>query len=672
MAGAAAALGLALRARGALWRAAAMAVLAAALLNPSLIEEERNPRKDVAVVVVDQTKSQEIGERRAQSEAALSALEAKLEEFDDLELRVVRVPESAAPGALPRDGTYLFEALGNALADVPRRRVAGAVFITDGQIHDIPEEGAPPPLDAPLHILLAGERGERDRRLVLEQAPRFGLVGQQLKVTVKVDDGDGAGGTARLVIRREQGDEAQFDVRVGAPQTIQLPIDHPGENVFEIVADAGAEELTLENNRAVVVVNGVHDRLRVLLVSGEPYPGERIWRNLLKSDPAVDLIHFTILRPPEKLDLTPVRELSLISFPIQELFEAKLPEFDLVIFDHYQRRGLLPGAYYDNIVNYVRAGGALLEVAGPDFAAVDSLYRSPLADILPGAPTGELIERGYRAQVTETGHRHPVTAEITGADGDDPQWGRWFRQIEAEARGGEVLMDGIGNRPLLILNRAGGGRVAQLLSDQIWLWSRGFESGGPHGELMRRLAHWLMKEPELEENALSARVRGNRMEITRRSLEPVETPVTVTAPSGAARDVQLGPEENGQSRAAITVDEPGLYRLSDGVRSAMAAVGTLQPVELADVRATAEKIQPRAAQSGGGVIWLADGTEIGARRIKRDGLAADDSGPVNWLGFIANRDYVVTGVREVPLMPAALVLIAALGALALAWRREGM
>lgn len=668
-------LAVALRSRGAFWRFLIFAILTLVLVNPTLVGEERNPRKDVAVIVVDQSRSESIGKRQQRAESALAQVDSALAEYKDLEVRIVRAPE---PGreqgahALPRDGTYLFEALAQALSDVPRRRVAGAVMITDGEIHDIPEDLKRLPIDAPLHVLLTGERGERDRRLVIEQTPRFGLVGQNLKITLKVDDGEGASGTARLTIRRDEGDAISDDVRVGQKQTIELPIDHPGENVFEIEAEAGPDELTLENNRAVVVVNGVHDRLRVLLISGEPYPGERVWRNLLKSDPAVDLIHFTILRPPEKLDLTPVRELSLISFPIEELFEVKLREFDLVIFDHYKRRGLLPPEYYDNIVNYVKDGGALLEVAGPDFATDASLYRSSLSEVLPGAPTGDVTERGFRPTVTEVGHRHPVTAELTGADGAEPKWGRWFRQIDADPKEGEVLMDGVNARPLLILDRFGKGRVAQLLSDQIWLWSRGFESGGPHAELIRRLAHWLMKEPELEENALAARVQGNRMQITRRSLEPVNALVTVTAPSGAKREIDLGPETHGEAQATIIVDEPGLYHLTDGARSAVGAVGIIQPIEMADVRTTDAKVKDVVAATGGGILWLADGEEFDTRRIARGRSGFGKSAGTPWLGFVANRDYVVTGVHETPLLPAAVLLLLGLGALALAWRREGM
>ena len=128
----------------------------------------------------------------------------------------------------------------------------------------------------------------------------------------------------------------------------------------------------------MVSIDGVRDKLRVLLVSGEPHAGERTWRNLLKSDASVDLVHFTILRPPEKQDGTPINELSLIAFPTRELFQQKINEFQLIIFDRYARQGVLPIIYFDNIARYVRDGGAVLVAAGPDYASPTSIWRTPL------------------------------------------------------------------------------------------------------------------------------------------------------------------------------------------------------------------------------------------------------------------------------------------------------
>jgi hypothetical protein len=458
-------------------------------------------------------------------------------------------------------------------------------------------------------------------------------------------------------------------VPIGRDVPVSIPIDHGGPNVLELEVEPGSRELTLANNRAAVVVNGVRDRLRVLLVSGEPHAGERVWRNILKSDPSVDLVHFTILRPPEKQDGTPIRELSLIAFPIRELFDVKLDDFDLIIFDRYSRRGIIPQAYVENVVRYVRKGGAFLEAAGPSFGTPMSLFRTPLGEILPTEPTGNVFEEGYKPQLTDVGRRHPVTEDLPGAGkpGDAPSWGRWFRQVEARVHNGTAIMRGERGDPLLVLDRVGKGRVAQLLSDQMWLWARGFEGGGPQGELLRRLAYWLMKEPDLEENDLRASVEGDRLVVTRQSLEPDDRPVTVTLPDGTTQSLTLTPEHGGHSSGALPISQMGLYRASDGAHTALAAAGPLNPVEFADVRATPEKLAPLAQASGGGVFWIGTGTIPEIRRVSA-GRAASGH---NWLGLRQNGDYVVTGFSELPLLPAFAALLLTVGLLIAAWRREG-
>ncbi|MCA0451719.1 MAG: hypothetical protein LCH62_18420, partial [Proteobacteria bacterium] len=447
--------------------------------------------------------------------------------------------------------------------------------------------------------------------------------------------------------------------------------DKAGQTIFEIEVEAGPRELTLENNRQVVVVNGVRDRLRVLLVTGEPHPGERTWRNLLKSDPSVDLVHFTILRPPEAQDFTPVNELSLIAFPIRELFEVKLREFDLVIFDRYRRRDVLAQVYLDNIVRYVRGGGALLIAVGPNFSSPNSLFNSPLGQIMPGIPTGQTFEQSYLPGLSPVGRRHPVTADLPGGAGTTPEWGRWFRHVDTEPRRGQVLMNGVADRPLLLLDRVGEGRVAQMMSDNIWLWARGYDGGGPHAELLRRVAHWLMKEPELEENDLKARVRGNRVEVERRAIDPVATPVRVQGPDDFSTELRLADSRGGRQTAVFVAEKPGLYRLTDGERSTLAAVGAVNPTETADVRTTDKLMRPVAEASGGQIAWLQDGVpELRRVRPGRE-MGGQISATRNWIGFRANGDYVVAGVAQTPLMPGLLTFLAALTLLLIAWRREG-
>ena len=655
--------------RGVGLRAAALAVLVLALTNPRAVRENREPRPDVAVVVVDQSDSQAVGGRAAQREAALDTVRGALSRFDDLELKIVRTGDASDDDA--ERGTRLFAALAQTLAQIPRQRFAGAVLITDGQVHDVPADPAALPV-GPLHVLLTGARGETDRRLVIEKAPSYGIVGNEVGVAYRIEDHDARQGTgvrrkmARVSLRRDGIEMESVLVPVGKSERFSFVLEHAGPTVLELEVSPATDELSTLNNRAVVNVNGVRDRLRVLLISGQPHAGERTWRNLLKSDPSVDLVHFTILRPPEKDDFTPLNELALIVFPVQELFEIKLKGFDLIVFDRYVLRDVVPPSYLRNIAKYLRHGGAILLAVGPEFAGVRSLFHSPLGAVMPAKPTGRVLERGFVPALTDVGRRHPVTAVLVNGKADTPRWGRWFRQVEAGQGGGVVLLQGVDERPLLILDRVGKGRVAQLMSDHIWLWARGFEGGGPQAELLRRLAHWLMKEPDLEEEGLRGRIRDGRLAIERRSLSPGPPQVTVTAPSGATRTVELQAAGGGLSKAAVKTDETGLYRLDDGTNTVLVASGAVNPVELSDLRATAERLAPVAKATGGGIAWIADG--VPDLRRTRPGRTASGR---DWMGFTRNGSYVVTGVTQVPLLPGFLVLVLVVGGMMAAWYREG-
>jgi len=662
-----AAFGLWRRAPGIWWRALAVTTLLLALANPTLIEEERETLSDVALVVVDRSPSQKIADREAQTERALGGLLERLGRLPDLETQVIEAGADALTGK--EEGTQLFAAVREALGNLPRGRVGGVLIVSDGQIHDVPETLDQLGLDAPVHLLLTGSEDEGDRRLTVTHAPSYGIVGRSLSLTFRVDDLPEGGGTAQVTMRQDGGEPRVMTVPVGREHEAEFELNRRGPSVIELEVEPGPRELSELNNRVAIEVNGVRDRLRVLLVSGEPHSGERAWRNILKSDPAVDLVHFTILRPPEKQDGTPIRELSLIAFPTRELFEVKLDEFDLIIFDRYRRRGVLPSIYLDNIARYVEEGGALLEAVGPSFATPLSLYRTPLGRVLPGEPSGFVYEQGYRPAVTEIGHRHPVTAELPGATDDEgmPSWGRWFRQIDVDAASGVTVMDGVDGRPLLILDRVGEGRVAQVLSDHMWLWSRGFEGGGPQADLLRRVAHWLMKEPDLEEEDLRAHVEDGALEVVRRSLSLEQPPIEVTQPDGEVTTLTLESGDAGRAVGRLAVEQSGLYRVSDGQRTTLAAVGPLNPLEFTDLRSTAEPLAALTAASQGGVARVGAGDLPELRKVK----PGRDRHGRGWLGVQANGAYLVTGISQIPVLPAVLVLLLALGAAVAAWLREG-
>ncbi|MCI5086906.1 MAG: hypothetical protein MRY67_13385 [Rhodovulum sp.] len=646
-------------------RAVAAVCLLAALANPSFQREQRDGLTDIVIAVVDESSSQTLSDRAAQTDAALTRVRAEIAAMDRTELRVVRVPDGA-----DNSGTALMAAMAEAVAQEPAARLAGAILITDGQVHDIDRA---PVIDAPTHVLLTGRDTDWDRRLFIQDTPAFAILDEETTITLRVED-QGAlpadlSPNARLSIAIDGAAAQTFNVPVGRDIEIPLTVTHAGINVVQIAIDAQEGELTDRNNAAALRINGVRDRLRVLLVSGEPHPGERTWRNLLKSDSAVDLVHFTILRPPEKQDGVPVSELSLIAFPTRELFLEKIEEFDLIIFDRYKRRGILPSIYLDNVRQYVENGGAVLIAAGPDFASADSLFRSPLSEILPAAPTSRVIEDPYLPVITDTGARHPVTAGMQDdwlrQNGDEP-WGRWVRQVELDAGAGDVVMSGHSDSPLLVLNREGEGRVALLGSDHAWLWSRGFEGGGPQLDLLRRLAHWMMKEPELEEEALTAISEGRDIEITRRTLAQGARDVTLTTPSGEVVIVPLTEDAAGRFTAQIEDAEIGLYRIRDADLETVVAVGPAAPKEFENTIASAEILEPVMAQARGGSLRLEDG--MPDIRQVREGRVASGRG---WIGITPRQAFVTTDVMLFPLAPAWLMLMLVAAMTLWGWLREG-
>ncbi|MFL5337122.1 MAG: hypothetical protein ACJ8H8_29085 [Geminicoccaceae bacterium] len=647
------------RARGAAWRAVFLTLVLLFLANPILRREQREPLDDLELMLSDRSPSQGLGERPAQHDAAERELRERLGRLPGVELREVRMDGES------REGTRLFTRLQEAMAESDRARLGAVIALTDGQAHDAPTDPAKFAPGAPLHVLLTGHPDESDRQLVVLQAPGFGVVGEPQTLELRVDDAAEPGADVPITLRQDGQVVRQFTVRPGAPTQVPFTLGKAGTTVIEVEAAARPGELTNLNNRATVQVSGVRDRLRVLVVSGQPYPGLRVWRNLLKADPAVDLVHFTILRPPEKQDGTPIRELALIAFPSRELFEVKLKEFDLIIFDNYSRRGLLPLVYLENIARYVEEGGALLEAAGPQFAEPLSLYRTPLARVLPGRPSGEVFERGYKPVVTELGRNHPVTANLGGAG--EPEWGRWFRQLDVETEDSQILMTGVSDRPLLVLKRVGQGRVAQLLSDHAWLWARGFEGGGPQALLLRRLVHWLMKEPQLEEEALRASTAGNEIVVERQSLKSEPIDAVVTSPSGRELPLHLAPVEGGSVQGRFKAEEDGVYRITAGEHTAYASPRPIAAVELADMRATERVVTPTVEATGGSVRWLAQEGVPDLRRVD-PGRRAYGRG---WLGIERHGAYRVLGMNETPLLPAWLALALLLGAAVVAWWREG-
>jgi hypothetical protein len=653
------------RPRGAAVRVAALVLLALALANPSFTREDREPLTSVVAVIVDKSPSQNFGDRTKQTAAAQEALVDSLKKIKGLEVRVVDAGQADGE----TDGTKLFGALSSALSDVPVERVAGAFLITDGRVHDIPANAGAIGFQAPVHALITGVKNERDRRIAISAAPRFGIVGQTQTVTYRLDDQGVTGERARIVIRRDGEVIGERSMQSGQTSSVDIDIKHAGPNIVEIEASPLEGELTLVNNRAVVAIDGVRDRLRVLLVSGEPHSGERTWRNLLKSDASIDLVHFTILRPPEKQDGTPINELSLIAFPTRELFQQRINDFQLIIFDRYARQGVLPIAYFDNIARYVRAGGAVLVSAGPDYASTTSIWRTPLDSVLPAEPVG-VTEKPFYAHLSDTGKRHPVTRGLEGSASEPPHWSRFFRTVDTRNATGAPVMTGADGKPLLLLSRYGEGRVALLLTDHIWLWARGYEGGGPHLDLLRRMSHWLMQQPDLDEEALRLQVQGHDLMVTRQTMADSVAPVTVTSPSGTTRELTLNAGEPGEWHATLPANELGLWQATDGTLKALINVGPTNPKEFSEVTSTTELLKPLTQATGGDTQRVVDGSRIDLPRIAPVRSSSVFHGD-GWMGVRLRDASVVRGVGVLPIFAGLIGLLLLLGAFAATWVREG-
>src|SRR5438876_557624 len=653
------------RSRGAAVRVAALALILLALANPSFTREDREPLSSVAAVVIDKSPSQNFGDRTRETARAQEALVDALKKVKGLEVRVFEAGQADGE----TDGTKLFGALSLALSDVPVDRVAGAFLVTDGRVHDIPANAGAIGFQAPVHALITGAKDERDRRIAISAAPRFGIVGQTQTITYRLDDQGVTGERAKVVIRRDGEVISERTLSSGQTSSVDIDIKHAGPNIVEIEASPLDNELTLVNNRAVVAIDGVRDKLRVLLVSGEPHSGERTWRNLLKSDPSVDLVHFTILRPPEKQDGTPINELSLIAFPTRELFQQKINEFQLIIFDRYARQGVLPIAYFDNIARYVRSGGAVLVAAGSDYASQTSIWRTPLDTVLPAEPVG-VTEKPFYAHLSGTGKRHPAQRGPGGSASEPPRWSRFFRAVETRNATGAPVMTGADGKPLLLLSRFGEGRVALLLSDHIWLWARGYEGGGPHLDLLRRMSHWLMKQPDLDEEALRLQVQGHDLVVLRQSMADSVAPVTVTSPTGATRGLTLSASGPGTWRTTIPANELGLWQATDGTLKALLNVGPTNPKEISEVTSTIEMLKPLVQATGGDARRVVDGCILDLPRIVAVRASSIFHGD-GWMGVKMRDASVVRGGGGLPLFAGLIGLLLLLGAFAATWLREG-
>ncbi len=646
--------GLYLVRRGRAWltRALALTLIAAAISNPLWVRENREALPSTVAIVVDQSSSMGVADRRAIANEVSARLQSQLAALENVTVQLVET----RPGA---SETQLAAAMTSALADTPRDQIAGTILITDGQAHDIPDAVSDLEEFGPIHSLVIGSEDETDRRIQIVSAPSYGIVGDEAVMQILVTASDTITTTVEVSVNGEP--TQRILVETGRPTDIPVTIDRRGPNTVTVEIPEAANELTSANNITAMTLTGIRDSLRVLLITGEPHRGGRAWRDLLKSDPMVDLVHFTILRPPHKQDATPTDELALIPFPTNELFEDKLREFDLIIFDRYRRRGVLHLRYLDNIARYVDQGGALIISAGEPFAGPASLHRTPLASVLPLSPTGVIETQRFVPQISELGGRHSITNTL-----DQSTFGPWYRYIGAREVTGDVLMTTEDGQPLLAVDRVGEGRVAELMSDQLWLWARGHEGGGPFAELVRRTVHWTMREPELEEERLTLRTEGEDIIANLTSLSPTPESLNIIFPDGRENAYGWAENEYGVQEVRLPSDQLGLYRASVGELESIFLNGPAQPREFADLLSTTDVLAPLSETTNGVITRLTAADETPELRMTSRG-----GGDTSWIGLRDRQAYAVRDASSRPILPTWLVAGMLFGLLLLAWRREG-
>lgn len=652
--------------KGSLWRFLAFLFFVIVFFRPYFQIEHREAIKNTIALVIDRSPSQKLEKRAQDTDKAVALLKEKFKKLKNIQLRCI---EAGNSNGGEDSASFLFTALEKNLADLPSAQIGGAIFITDGQIHDIPKNISDLGFSAPINALITGNPEGFDRKIRFLSVPKFGFVKQPLQLSFIVED-EKAKADSKIVSNRQalaaltiNGEEVESkQVIIGEKNTFTFLTPHTGKNLVQISTPLISDELSTLNNSDIASVNGLRQNLHVLLISGEPSNGERNWRDLLKSDPSVQFVHFNVLRSLEKVDDTPIADLSLVVFPTTDLFMHKIQNFDLVIFDRYQDYHTFPNSYYANIARYVRNGGALLMITGPEFTSPTSLTTTPLDDVLPAIPTGKILEKEFLPQITELGTRHPITRPLLL----HPKWGAWLRQIEVTTRhNAQTLMKGIDGKPLLILSHEDKGRVGLLLSDETWLWARGYQGGGPYSLLYRQIAHWLMKD--LEEEQLTSQIENNTLHISRSSLASSLPPVLITSPSGKVEHLTLQKNQNGFFTGDLKIHEAGLFKITQGTLSCFAYNNGQNIAEFTDVVASADKLRPIVEKTGGNLFWLHQNKE---GEIQIPPLLIGKKSSKTGLYFSPNQQSRFVEDVEKPIFSGWVAVLCLMGVLFLLWYRE--
>ncbi|MDP7114378.1 MAG: glutamine amidotransferase, partial [Myxococcota bacterium] len=358
-------------------------------------------------------------------------------------------------------------------------------------------------------VTFGGEVGGDLTIRVGSMAP-FAFVRRPVLVPVAVEAEPGELGEVTVTLTR---DGAQVGVR-----TVDLGPDGRGQAEFEVTPEQTGY-LTLDvaaptpagdplpgNNSDAVTLRVIRDRTRVLQLASHPSWDVRYLRRFLKTDPNIDLISFYILREAPLWGPYRNSPISLIEFPHRELFGEDLAGFDLVVLQNFSFESLpglfgARGAYVNNLIEFVRDGGALLLVGGD--RSLGRAESGALADVLPvelGA-AGATAADGSRLQLTDAGARHPVTRLAGGLEANRGAWEALgplgsYNDVGPARESAVVLATaGEGGAPALSVRQLDTGRLMLLASDGTWRWAMEGE-GHAHTRFWRNAVRWLVRDEE--------------------------------------------------------------------------------------------------------------------------------------------------------------------------------
>jgi hypothetical protein len=551
------------------------------------LQQTKKPINDEVAIILDNSASQQYSGKLKRSEDVLESLRERIAEIPSLTARVYSLSEfQNSDDELSGDqSTRLLPALRKILSNLDEDRLSGVIFLSDGQVSDSEEttgselaQNINKHINKPFSVALSGNDSDLDAWITLNNYSKYGKVGSnaQITFTPHYSDNNGAGinNISGVVdVLDDAGNVVESrQVSYGKQVQITLPITKPRLNRYLLALRPVSGELSRINNMLPIELNGIRERMKVLLVTGKIYQGQRLWRNFLKSDPSIDLVHFNILRDVSDNPSAPEYELSLIPFPIFELFGEGIHKFDLIILDQYQGNFQIPEIYLNQVASYVTQGGSLLYVAGDSPDATMAIENSEFQSVLPIVPRGESILRSFKVKPSGLGISHPVTGNFAPNLGSSASWQR-AEKVGSIKKNAQILLEDETANPILAMAEFGKGRSATLLSDQLWIWSVNHQGGGPFQQLARNIIHWLLREPDLEPGQIQASITNNQLTVSKDNPYHLDdeilniTPLFKTQNNEQSKALQLVKSEGDKPSklaAKITIEPDNAYIISSG------------------------------------------------------------------------------------------------------------